>query len=294
MPTVRTTLLLCFLALPSIGCDGAPRTPDASDDSAAEDGSFREPDAGTDGGPRTCGTWGGRASIRALFIGNSQIDFWDLPQLVGDISESGPSGCPRIVGERFTAGGANLQNLWDGADGSGRRLEPLIASGDYDVVVIAESIDLVDIRPEFPGLFIEYATRIIDASLAAGSVPILYATPWIEIDDDRAGFRAQADPQIELGRERSVTVAAGGLAWLRVWAELPDVDLYYSDRSHPGHKGSYISALVIYSAITGASPIGLTYTPPFVCEDGPCSPITADEADVFQRAAWDQHLETGL
>jgi hypothetical protein len=226
--------------------------------------------------------------IRTLFIGNSQIDFWNMARLVSSLSESANANCPRIMGERYTLGGANLRDLWEQSLPDGRRLPTTIAGGNYDVIVITESIDLAEFVPApFPAQFVDYATRIIEASRAAGATPILYASPYIE-RADRRGFHGQADPQIELGRELGVTVATGGLAWLRVWEELPTVDLYYRDRQHPGWKGSYISALVIYSAITGATPIGLTRMPVSQCEDGFCPPISEIEADVFQRAAWEE------
>lgn len=247
-------------------------------------------DAGQTGDASRPTGCGGAPSVplRVLFIGNSQIDFWNMPLLVSSLSESAAATCPRIEGERYTLGGANLRDLWEQSHPDGRRLPTTIANGDYDVIVITESIDLAEFVPApFPALFVEYATRIITAARAAGATPILYASPYIE-RADRSGFHAQANPQIELGRELGVEVATGGLAWLRVWQELPTVDLYYRDRQHPGWKGSYISALVIYSTITGASPIGLSRTPRAQCEDGFCPPISEVEADVFQRAAWDE------
>lgn len=257
-------------------------------------------DAGTDArpspidaSPGPCGTWTGRRPIRTLFVGNSQIDFWDLAQLVSDLSASAPPDCPRIVGERFTSGGANLQELWEGTDSRGRHLSEVIALGAYDAVVIAESIDLVELRPPFPALFVEYASRIIDATRAAGGVPFLYATPYVE-RPDTTGFFVMADDQLALGAALGVRVAAGGLAWLRVWSERPGIDLYYVDRQHPGYRGSYVSASVIYATITGASPVGLTNTPTTTaCAPEPCPYIPPDEADVFQRAAWAEHLATG-
>lgn len=241
--------------------------------------------------PPSCGTWTGDTPIRVLFVGNSQIDFWDMSRLVSSLSESARPECPRIEGERYTLGGANLRSLWEEPHADGRRLPDVIASGEYDVIVITESIDLAELVPApFPAQFVEDATRIIEAARAAGAVPVLYATPYVERPDgDVSGFHAQADPQLSLGDELDVAVAAGGLAWLRVWEELPDVDLFFTDRQHPGFKGSYISALVLYATITGASPIGLTTMPETSCEGGECAPISDAEAEVFQRAAWEQH-----
>ncbi|MDQ3035092.1 MAG: hypothetical protein M3Y87_21985 [Myxococcota bacterium] len=268
--------LALTIALATIGCGGGLGTGNTG---PAADASL----------PERCGTWTGDAPIRVLFVGNSQIDFWDMSRLVSSLSESARAECPRIEGERYTLGGANLRNLWEEPHADGRRLPETIASGEYDVIVITESIDLAEFVPApFPAQFVEDATRIIEAARAAGAVPVLYATPYIE-RPDQSGFHAQADPQLALGEELDVEVAAGGLAWLRVWEELPELDLYFEDRQHPGFKGSYISALVLYAAITGASPVGLTSMPMTSCEGGVCAPISPAEAEVFQRAAWAQH-----
>jgi hypothetical protein len=250
---------------------------------------------GHHGGPaRTCGdgtlpaescpAWPSDRPLRVLFVGNSQIDFWDLPRVVSSLSASAPSGCARIAGERFTRGGANLEDLRVEGDSRGRRLEDVLAEGAYDAVVLAESIDLVELRPPYPEQFEASARAIVEMVRAAGALPIFYATPYVETPT-RTGFHEMADPQIALGAELDVPVAAGGLAWLRVWEERPEVDLYFDDRQHPGFHGSYVSALVIWRTITGGSPIGLTAAPDAACDDGPCAPISADQADVFQRAA---------
>ena len=246
----------------------------------------------TDGSMSPCRHWPTDRPIRVLFVGNSQIDFWDMAQLVSSLSESAPEDCARITGERFTVGGANLRTLWSDADRAGRRLPEVLATGGYDAVVITESIDLVELRPPYPEQFTEDAQVIVDAARAAGALPILYATPYVE-RPDHTGFHDMADPQLALGEQLAIPVAAGGLAWLRVWEQEPGADLYFTDRAHPGFHGSYISGLVIWSTLTGGTPVGLTASPETTCEDVGCTPISPDQADLYQSAAWAQQLETG-
>ncbi len=236
-----------------------------------------------------CGATDG-ATLRTLFVGNSQIYWADLPRIVEELAASAPESCARIDADSFTQGGANLRTLWENEVIDGRTLPAAIAEGGYQVVVITESIDLVELVPEpYPAQFVDYATRIADAARDAGAMPIFYATPYVETPaHDR--FREMADPQLSLGSDLGVHVAAGGLAWLRVWDEQPDLFLYADDHAHPGYRGSYISALVIYAAITGASPIGLATSPG--CRDAACM-LSNDEAALYQRAAWAQHMETG-
>ena len=58
--------------------------------------------------------------------------------------------------------------------------------------------------------------------------------------------------------------------------------LFAKDRAHPGLWGSYLYSCMIYSAMTGRSPIGLA---------APES-IPADVAKTLQETAWAQHQET--
>ncbi len=75
------------------------------------------------------------------------------------------------------------------------------------------------------------------------------ATPYTD-QEAHAGFLEMAEPQLTLGLARTVRVTAGGLAWLRMWKELPELDLHDVDHAHPGYKGSIVSAMVLYAVIT--------------------------------------------
>jgi hypothetical protein len=254
--------------------EDAPTFYDAPvEDATPHDGTF--PDARM---PSACDGAPGR-SLSVLFVGNSQIDFWNMARLVSSISESAPPGCPRVVGTKHTMGGANLRDLWERTD-----LASNIATGGYDAVVITESIDLADMRPPFPELFDAYARRVVEATRAAGAVPLFYATGYVETPT-RFGFAEMADPQLALGAELGVPVATGGLAWLRAWERLPELDLYHPDRGHPGYVGSYLSALVLWGTLLASSPIGLTNAPATDCTDGPCLEISPALAAELQAVA---------
>ncbi len=230
---------------------------------------------------------------RTLFVGNSQIRWHDLPRLVSEISRSSGAGdAASIEGEAFVRSGASLRQLLLHGDESGRDLNEALAVGRYDTVVIAESFRLFD-RPDdgYPAKFVADATTIVSAARASGARPVLYATPYAE-RAGHEGFREMAAPQLELGGSLGVPVATGGLAWLRVWQALPDVDLYDLDRSHPGFRGSYIAALVLYATITRLNPVGLSHHYDGFWSDTRRS-ITLDEAAVFQHAAWAEYLASG-
>ncbi len=305
MARMRTRRLL--LALPFVGCalapgesfepprdDAPPLAPTPPAVSAPLPTAAETPDAALPLG--ACAGPPGR-TLRTLLVGNSQIYFWNLPRILSELSGAAPLACPRIAAEGFTRGGQTLRNLWRDGDSLGRDLATTIREGAYDVIVIAESIGLVEL--DFPHHdFVEHATLLIDAARASGAMPVLYATPY----PDKEGhlfFVEMAEPQLALGRQRAVPVAAGSLAWLRVWRELPDIDLHHPDREHPGYPGSIVSAMVLYAVITRATPLAVTVEPKPTCEDRPgrevpCPPISPAELAVFRRAAWAEALETGI
>lgn len=289
---MRTRLAISAL-LVLVGCGGGSAVTDAgsvldapADDVGAEVDAPAELDAHVEADApiataSLCDGAPGR-TLDVMFVGNSQIDVWNMARLVSSLSESAPPGCPRVVGRKHTRGGANLRDLWETTG-----LELDITDTTPDVVVITESIDLADSRPAFPALFIDYGTRVVEASRSVGARPIFYATGYVELPD-RFGFTEMAEPQLALGEELDVEVATGGLAWLRAWEVDPSLDLYHSDRAHPGFHGSYLSALVIWATLMHASPIGLTNTPVTDCTEGPCAPISEALAATLQRVADDE------
>ena len=294
MRPLLASLTLC-LVMHLVGCGAsqeptldASHRPDASvgadDAPGVIEREANAPDAPMSGEACTPGP-----ARRVLFVGNSQIQFWALPRIVASLAASADPACPRITVGEVAVGGANLQDLWNTG-----RLEPAIRSGDYDTVVIAESIDLTFSTPDpFPALFNTYARRIITTAREAGVTPILYATPNLDGADRVMTFRGMAEPQLALGRELDVVVATGGLAWLRAWSAHPTLDLHHTDRGHPNFVGSYLSALVLYAAILDARPVGLTNAPVTDCTDGPCTPITTEFAAELQQIAWDEYLANG-
>jgi hypothetical protein len=66
------------------------------------------------------------------------------------------------------------------------------------------------------------------------------------------------------------------------------LDLYDPDKGHPGPKGTYIYACLLYACITGLNPAGLTSEFKDI-RDGIF--ITKDEAEKMQKAAWEQYLK---
>jgi hypothetical protein len=83
-----------------------------------------------------------------------------------------------------------------------------------------------------------------------------------------------------LARECGGRVAGGGAAWLKAWAQRPEIDFHCSDRAHPSEMGYYLNACVIFSALTDCSPVGLDA----------CG-LAAVDANFLQTIAWEQYQD---
>lgn len=224
------------------------------------------------------------APLRVLFVGNSQLYTCDVPRMVQELAASAPAGRPRIEIGRAILGGRGLQGYWEAGDATNLP-RGKIAAGGWDRVVLQEAYDIWD-EP-----FDEYAGRFVDLIRRSGAQPILFATASISsLYPD--GFTRLNDPQVAWARARGIPCAAAGYAWRSYLGATPTpaqlLDLYAPDAKHPGRKGSYLYACVLYVTLTGASPEGLTRSFPHL--DGEV--VTADEAARMQNIAWEQYRAT--
>jgi hypothetical protein len=226
---------------------------------------------------------------RVLFIGNSQCSVYDLPGMVRTLSASAPANYPKIETGQKLVGGASLKTHWEmgTTPGSSRYM---IATGKWDYVIIQE------IYNASRGEFENYATLFDEAIRKSGAKTILFATagiskyytPAVPWDPDQ--FRRLNEMQIGFGTAKGIIVAPAGLAWLEYLgpdpAEEKMLDLYHKDKGHPGYKGSYIYACLLYSFITGKNPAGLTSEFRNLNAKEGNFIIDKNEARKMQKAAW--------
>lgn len=221
--------------------------------------------------------------LHVLFIGNSQIYYNDLPRLLETLAASAPPEQPRIRTDRFVAGGASLDRLWNAGDGKGTA-RAKIREKKWDHVILQ---DIYFVKPDS---FNKYAPLFHDAIRANGSRTLLFSTASISTLYPK-GFQELHDLHIALGKDKQIPVAAAGKAWLTYWGAAPTAEerlaLYHADKAHPGVKGSYLYACTLYAALTGQSPVGLTNRLPMQPEDA----VTGAEAKRFQEVAWRVHKE---
>jgi hypothetical protein len=189
-----------------------------------------------------------RAQERVLFVGNSFTGnlggVGELVELMADASGV------ELDAEQVAPGGFTFEAHFE-QPGQGR---DVLAAGGWDRVVLQEQSG----RPIFQrSLFERYGRLLVAEAVSAGARPMFYLT-WGRADhpeDQEPLTRAYCDLAAELG----VDLAPVGEAWRRSLAERPDLRLHASDDVHANLRGFYLAALVLYGALTGESPVGLSH-----------------------------------
>ncbi|MEI6422598.1 MAG: hypothetical protein WCP55_10290, partial [Lentisphaerota bacterium] len=129
----------------------------------------------------------------------------------------------------------------------------------------------------------------------SGSKTILFATANVTQYYNASfkypdSFEKLNDMQIAFGKKRGILVAAAGYAWIKYLGPNPSeaqlLDLYHADKGHPGKKGTYIYACLLYACISGLNPAGLTSEFKDI-RDGIF--IINDEAVKMQKSAWEEY-----
>lgn len=220
-----------------------------------------------------------RRTLRVLFVGNSLTSSNNLGGIVAALAASDTTG-PLIAPTLTVRDGMTLG--WHLSNGPA---VDVIQASKWDYVVLQDQSllggEIVARRAVLgdTGLFFGAVRGFVAKIRAAGATPILFMT-WARrpdvIDNAPEEQRQLAEAYQRIGRELDVRVAPAGLAWAEAGRRLESVDLYVSDGVHPSAAGSYLAACVIYSTLTGHSPIGR----PTLAN---LSRATAAE---LQRAAW--------
>jgi hypothetical protein len=218
-----------------------------------------------------------KEAIKVLLIGNSQCPTIVSNQLLEKLAASDKGARPIKVGG-CVKGGASLRSHWDAGTGEGSA-RGMIAAGGWDFVV------LQDIYYVQEAAFQPYARQFHAAIKEAGSKTLLFGTASI-LSDYPKGFERQHGLHLAMGRELGVPIVDASSAYLRYFGENPPTErlesLFAKDRAHPGMWGSYLYSCMIYSAMTGRSPIGLAAP----------EAIPAEAVKTLQDTAWAQHQET--
>lgn len=259
---------LALMLVPATACGGSSPAQDATGSDAAREMMVDGQDevgaqidavgAETAGAEVVAATDSGRsdveeAPLRILFVGNSYTQVNDLPSVVAKLIEAAPGG-PRVEVESVLAGGAELFDHWETTGAKAR-----IAAGGHDVVVI-QGQSTEALRNGFG--FTYYAEKFQQLVAAAGGRLVWYATwarragdPYYEVAfhiHDQAEMARRIDQYYYLPPD--VTARVGAAFQIAV-SELPLVELYADDGSHPSAAGTLLAACVITHAITNEPPV---------------------------------------
>ena len=198
-----------------------------------------------------------RKVLRVLFIGNSYTYVNNLPDIIAGIAAADPESAI-IVPTLATRGGATLR--WHLDNGPAVKM---LDSGKWDFVVLQEQSTLSGKEADGKialgehGPFHASVRDWVKRIRATGATPILFMT-WARRNEPAIAGMQQglADAYDMIGRELGVAVAPVGLAWGETRRRLQSFDLHMWDASHPSSAGSYLTGLILYSTLTGRSPLG--------------------------------------
>jgi hypothetical protein len=181
-----------------------------------------------------------------LFIGNSHTYCNGLPYQVRAMANAAAGG------EAFqtwmcAAGGVSLG--WHARE-FGTRMNLLC--NRWDFVVLQQKTHPFD---GYAQLAADYA-EIKPLIAQSGATPLLFTT-W-QRKDGPASDQDELDAAFErLGRENGARAVPVGAAWRRARAARPEIELYAADERHASAAGTYLAACMIFSVVTGRSPLGL-------------------------------------
>lgn len=234
-----------------------------------------------------------KPTVNVLLIGNSQMSCYNLPRMLTVMSEAAPTNHPRMNIGHFLLGGGTLKKYWDAEGPNSPRAQ--IMTKHWDKVVIQEIYNAADSKSSI-NEFEAYATKFDDMLKKAGAKMLLFATANVteyfrEKYHYPDSFKQLNDMQLAFGKEKGIPVATAGYVWMQYMGVHPSkeeiLDLYHSDKAHPGKKGTYIYACLLYAMITGENPEDLT------CEfsDIPGDTISSDEAIEMQKTVWSHWKE---
>ena len=187
--------------------------------------------------------------LKILFIGNSMVFFWAIPESLQAMLEVGTPDL-RIEPHRSLHGGKNLKYHYTQTDA----LEK-IATGNFDFVVLQEYSKQMNEPDEFA----EYAKKFEEAITASGAKTLLYAFPGQEYatDLDRRNFMALTT---EVAREIDARIIPVCETLRLCHAERPDVVWHNADTIHMGMFGGYAVACTFYTFFTD----GADFPPPAI------------------------------
>jgi hypothetical protein len=144
----------------------------------------------------------------------------------------------------------------------------------FDAVVMMDCSQC-PIHPQLKPVFTEYAKKNSAIARAHDATPIFFMS-WA-YEDKPEMTQQLAEAYTIAGNDNDALVIPAGLAFARMRAKQPELNLYQPDRRHPSLAGTYLASCVTFAALTGRSPVGNSYL----------AGLDAPTAAILQQTAWE-------
>jgi hypothetical protein len=131
------------------------------------------------------------------------------------------------------------------------------------------------IHSQLKSVFTEYAKKDADIVRSHGATPIFFMS-WAYADKPDMTTQL-AEAYTSAGNANNAMVIPAGLAFARVHAKQPELNLYAPDKRHPSLAGTYLAACTTFAALTGRSPVDNPYH----------AGIDEPTAKFLQQVAWE-------
>ena len=196
------------------------------------------------------------------FIGNSYTYYNQMTSIFASIAST--QGI-RVNVTQITTGGWHLWKYMNPNDSSGAKVHETFKSQDFDYVFLQDGSTqvLAAIAEFYDG--VRGCGKLAEDD---GAQVILYQT-WGRKEGHSALAQYGVTPETmalkvaaayeAISRETGYALSPAGSAFLDVYKNHPEIELYDPDLTHPSAAGSYLVALCHYATLFGRSPIGCGY-----------------------------------
>ena len=204
----------------------------------------------------------GDEKVTVYFLGNSYTNYNDMSLMFGSIASS--MGIDNEIIKR-TKGSWHLWQFANKNDTYGALFHEDLANYDFDYAILQDgSTQTLSAIAEFYD-----GVRLVGELVENdGAEVVLYQT-WGRKEGhsilEQYGLttdsmaRTVAAAYEAIARETGYTNSPAGSAFLDVYTNHPEIELYDPDLTHPSATGSYLVALCHYATVFGRSPIGVEY-----------------------------------
>jgi len=161
----------------------------------------------------------GDDSLKVLFVGNSFIYFFNMPQVVSSMVNQGGGA---MIARKSTVGGSNLEQHWKGEKGT--KTMKLLEEGKWDYVVFNNHSRSAYQTPES---FMEYGKKFADKVREKGAKPIFMIT-WA-YESNPLMQTAITEGYLKLSKETGADLVHAGPLFGKARKLRPDIDLFHDN-----------------------------------------------------------------